>query len=71
MEDPTSRRLTELEIKTSFQEDWLEQLNQLVYEQQLKIDQLTEELGRLRLQLQDNAATPAFRSLRDELPPHY
>ncbi|WP_460563897.1 SlyX family protein [Hydrogenophaga aquatica] len=49
----------------------MEQLNQLVYEQQLKIDQLTEELGRLRLQLQDNAATPAFRSLRDELPPHY
>ncbi len=71
MEDPTSRRLTDLEIKTSFQEDLLEQLNQVVYQQQLKIDQLAEELARLRQQLQDNASTPTFRSLRDELPPHY
>jgi len=71
MEDPTSRRLTDLEIKTSFQEDLLEQLNQAVYQQQLKIDQLAEELARLRLQMQNNASTPAFRSLRDELPPHY
>ena len=71
MEDPTSRRLTDLEIKTSFQEDLLEQLNQVVYQQQLKIDQLAEELTRLRLQMQDNASTPTFRSLRDELPPHY
>lgn len=71
MEDPTSRRLTDLEIKTSFQEDLLEQLNQVIYQQQLKIDQLAEELTRLRLQMQDNASTPTFRSLRDELPPHY
>ncbi len=71
MEDPTSQRLTELEIKSSFQEDLLEQLNQLVYQQQLQIDQLAEELARLRLQMQDNASTPTFRSLRDELPPHY
>ncbi len=71
MEDPTSHRLTDLEIKTSFQEDLLEQLNQVVYQQQLKIDQLAEELTRLRLQMQDNASTPTFRSLRDELPPHY
>lgn len=49
----------------------LEQLNQVVYQQQLKIDQLAEELTRLRLQMQDNASTPTFRSLRDELPPHY
>jgi SlyX protein len=49
----------------------LEQLNQLVYQQQLQIDQLAGELARLRLQMQDNASTPAFRSLRDELPPHY
>ena len=64
------RRLTELEIKASFSEDLLDQLNQQVYRQQRVIERLQGELLDLRAQLQDTA-TPAFRSLRDELPPHY
>jgi SlyX protein len=66
----TDRRLTELEIKASFAEDLLEQLNALVYRQQQAIDRLQRELLELRAQAQDSAP-PAFRSLRDELPPHY
>jgi len=65
------RRLMELEIKASFQEDLLEQLNQQVWRQQTLIDQLMRELADLRQQLRERDATPAFRSLRDELPPHY
>ncbi|MEY5097625.1 MAG: hypothetical protein RJA36_344 [Pseudomonadota bacterium] len=64
------RRLTELEIKASYADDLLDQLNQQVWRQQLQIEQLQRELAALRAQLRDNA-TPAFRSLRDELPPHY
>jgi SlyX protein len=63
-------RLAELEIKASFADDLLERLNELVYRQQLQIEQLQRELAALRGQIADQA-TPAWRSLRDELPPHY
>lgn len=69
--DPrTEDRLAELEIKVSFADDLLDRLNELVYRQQRQIEQLQLELAALREQWRDNA-TPAFRSLRDELPPHY
>ena len=63
-------RLTELEIKLSYAEDLLDTLNTLVARQQDQIDRLLAEVADLkRRQPQD--AQPAFRSLRDELPPHY
>ncbi len=69
--DPhTEGRLAELEIKASYADDLLDELNQLVWRQQQQITQLQLELATLRDQLRDNAS-PAFRSLRDELPPHY
>lgn len=63
-------RLTELEIKLSFTEDLLEHLNRQVATQQDQINLLLEEL-RARRQQQPDDGAPAFRSLRDELPPHY
>ncbi len=66
----TDARLTELEIKLSFTEDTLEQLNAVVVKQQAQIDLLMRQLNELRQQ-QPEAGGPAFRSLRDELPPHY
>jgi SlyX protein len=67
----TERRLEALEVKASYADDLLDQLNHTVYQQQLQIDQLRRELALLRQQAQDQSSTPAFRSLRDELPPHY
>ncbi len=68
--DRTDERLTELEIKASFTEDLLDTLNRIVAEQAQQIDALRREIHDLRQQAtQDNP--PAFRSLRDELPPHY
>lgn len=64
------QRITDLEIKASFAEDTVEQLNQVVVRQQAQIDRLVQELVELR----DRAASAdpgGFRSLRDELPPHY
>ncbi len=72
MEHPhdTDQRLTELEIKASFTEDLLDHLNQTIVRQQQQIDLLLREVGALRQQTaQSDAGT--FRSLRDELPPHY
>lgn len=64
------RRLTDLEIKASFTEDLVEHLNQVIVRQQAQIDSLIQTIAQLREQL-PAAEGGAFRSLRDELPPHY
>ena len=69
-EDATSR-LTELEIKASYAEDLLEQLNMTIYRQQQQIDSLIQQIAQLREQSSRTAQDPATRNLRDELPPHY
>lgn len=63
-------RINELEVKLGFTEDLVEALNQTVFRQQQQIDLLIEAVRNLRDQVQ--SAEPAeFRSLRDEIPPHY
>ena len=60
-------RLIEIEIKLSHQEDLVETLNQLVYRQQKKIDELDamySALARHVNNARDNEAG-------DEKPPHY
>ena len=64
-------RLTELEIKISFTEDQLEELNKEVYRQQQQIDMLIGEVRALRDQVVNNDQPQEQRSLRDEIPPHY
>jgi SlyX protein len=61
-------RITELEIKASFADDLLEQLNDLVARQQQQIDALQRELIALRQQVRDGG--PASGPI-DERPPHY
>lgn len=52
MDTPTpqalEQRITDLEIKASFTEDTVEQLNQVVVRQQAQIDRLVRELVELR-----------------------
>jgi SlyX protein len=63
-------RITELEIKISYAEDMVDELNRTVFRQQQQIDLLVAQIKALREQVQ--ADEPAEqRSLRDELPPHY
>jgi len=68
--EDTEHRLTELEIKASYTEDLLDRLNEIVIRQQQQIDRLAGELRELQSR-QASTELPAFRSLRDELPPHY
>ncbi len=68
--DRIEHRLTDLEVKASFTEDMLDQLNQVVVRQQDQIDRLQRELSELR-ERRPAAEDGGFRSLRDELPPHY
>jgi SlyX protein len=66
-----AERLTELEIKSSYADDLLEQLNMTIYRQQQQIDSLIQQVAHLRQQSQNAGQDGATRNLRDELPPHY
>lgn len=66
----TDQRIVELEIKASFTEDLLDQLDQVIVRQQKQIDLLMREIARLGQPATTNAAN-APRDARDELPPHY
>lgn len=68
---PLESRLVELEIKASYTEDLLDQLNLALYRQQEQIDLLLAEVRRLRQQMPQDAAGAGTRSARDEIPPHY
>lgn len=63
-------RITNLEVKVSFSEDLLEELNQTVYKQQQQIDALIKEVKALKLQMASNLPSDG-NSPRDEIPPHY
>ena len=63
-------RLNDLEMKISYTEDMVDELNLTVFRQQQQIDQLIRQVTALREQVQ-NAAPAEQLSLRDELPPHY
>ena len=69
--EDAAARLTELEIKASYAEDLLEQLNMTIYRQQQQIDSLIQQIAQLREQSSRAGQDPSSRNLRDELPPHY
>lgn len=64
----TDERLVELEIKVTRQDDLLDVLNQTVYRQQKRIDELEALCAALARHLQDlrEGAAPL-----NETPPHY
>jgi SlyX protein len=62
------QRLTDLEIKASFTEDMVDQLNQIIVRQQQQIDMLIREQAQLRQQIPE---VDVFSRSGEELPPHY
>lgn len=65
------RRLTDLEIKASFTEDLVDRLNDVIVRQQEQIAALVREVADLRQRQQAAGDGSPFRSLLDEVPPHY
>ncbi len=63
-------RINELDVKLSFAEDLLEQLNLTVFRQQQQIEGLQRDMRALRQQMMESLPAEQ-RSLRDEIPPHY
>jgi SlyX protein len=64
-------RITNLEIKLSFSEDLIEELNQTVYKQQQQIEVIYKELKALKVQMASNLPNDSSGNPRDEIPPHY
>ncbi|MGB4674269.1 MAG: SlyX family protein [Azovibrio sp.] len=64
-------RLTDLEIKFSFAQDLLDELNRTVYRQQQQIDLLQQEMRLLQDQVQHASQDQRPMNLGGELPPHY
>ena len=66
----TDQRLTNLEIKATYMDDMVEQLEQIIVRQQQQIDTLLRSVAELRLPSTDGGLGLA-RSLQDDLPPHF
>lgn len=66
-----SDRITDLEIQLTHHQNQVDELNSLVYRQQMQIDSLSSELKQIKEQLQ--IALPSLvRSPEEESPPpHY
>lgn len=68
-------RLIEIETKIAFQEDLVQELNKIVYEQQKKIDRLEAVCHALVEHVKDLSRTVvdgnAAGGAVDERPPHY
>lgn len=67
----TEDRLVEIEIKISRQEDMVESLNQVVYQQQKKIDRLEGICAALAMHIKQTPEADGERNLGNEKPPHY
>lgn len=65
------KRIIDLEIRFSHQDDFIHQLNQIVIEQQKIIERLEKDVLDLKRNLNSESGVAPTRSLRDDKPPHY
>jgi SlyX protein len=70
LDSSMAERIAELEIKLLDAEDTLEAVNRTVFRQQQQIDFLLQELRSLRQQM-PSSGPGEFRSMLEEVPPHY
>ena len=66
-----NERIIELEIKVAYQEDLLQELNQVVAKQQQQIDRLEATCKLLNERIISISAGLNMASLGEEVPPHY
>ncbi len=64
------KRLVDLEVKSAYADDLLDQLNRTMFRQQQQIESLARELQVLRQQIAASG-TPGLGAALDERPPHY
>lgn len=67
----TEERLVDIEIKIARQEDLVDALNQTVYQQQKKIDELEALCSALARRVKDVSSVDSEANPANEKPPHY
>ena len=67
--DALQARIEALEIKASYADDLLEELNLTIYKQQQQIDRLLHLVKDLQQRMPEGGGVAS--GARDELPPHY
>jgi len=67
----TENRLVDIELKIAAQEDLVDTLNRMVYQQQKKIDELEALCTALARQLREVRESMSERGPANEKPPHY
>lgn len=66
----SEQRIDELEIRFSHQDNFLQQLNDVVVAQQKTIDRLEKEILDIKRTM-NSGTVSGDRTLKDEKPPHY
>jgi len=70
--DLHAQRLEDLEVKLAYTEDAVDKLDAVVARQQTQIDALIVQVLQLKKRTPESGdLSGEFRSLRDDLPPHY
>lgn len=64
-------RIEQLEMKVSFQEDNIETLNQEIFEQQRRTQQLVEHVALLAVKLKESEPNELASEKEEMRPPHY
>lgn len=67
----TEERWVDMETRIAFQEDLIEELNKIVYQQQQKLDQLEATCTALARQVRSLADSLHEGKPASERPPHY
>ena len=70
-DDKLENRVAELEIRISFQDQTIQQLNDVVIRQQRELEKITRDLAQLKGQLSTLTAAPTGNQATEPPPPHY
>ncbi len=66
-----NERLTELEVRVAFQDQTIQELNEVVTRQQREIDRLAKELEAVKSRLSGLAPSMVIPQEDEKPPPHY
>ncbi|MFD1806562.1 SlyX family protein [Pasteurella oralis] len=71
IQEKLEQRIAELEMKTTFQENLLDELNQSLIEQQFALDKMQVQLRYLVNKLKDMQPSNIASQAEETPPPHY
>lgn len=67
----SEERIINLETKVSYQEDTIQELNKIVFEQQKRLEQIESAYRTLVARTKDITEETFAQQITDEKPPHY